>query len=175
MSDLFFDARSAAAWLANAVGRSIGQLFIQFVSTTSNGLGMQPSHHRDSSETTMSQLQGFTSRHPTSLLFVQTIQQSVQLSMFLHLRRIMSAATNRTPTIVTWLPCHRFPPDLAENRILNHHPQFTKLILDRCLATQRKEGHSAGFARNPPKNMNRRATGAAEIQLKFAHDAQFHS
>jgi len=76
MSDLFFDARSAAAWLANAVGRSIGQLFIQFVSTTSNGLGMQPSHHRDSSETTMSQLQGFTSRHPTSLLFVQTIQQS---------------------------------------------------------------------------------------------------
>ena len=89
--------------------------------------------HRDSSETTMPQLHGLPSRHPTPLLFVQPIQQRIQLPMLQRLRTIVSASTNRTTTLVTWLPCHRFPPDLDEKRIVYYPPQFTILILDRYL------------------------------------------
>ena len=67
---------------------------------------METSDEGNSRETTMSQLHGFASRHPTSLLLVEPIQQGVELPMLSRISMIMTVPTCFTPTFVTWRPCH---------------------------------------------------------------------
>ena len=53
--------------------------------------------------------QGFTPGDPSPLLFVESIQQNIELSMFISRGMSHLRSTFRTTTLVAQLPCHNSP------------------------------------------------------------------
>jgi hypothetical protein len=75
----------------------------------------------------MPQPHGFTTGDPAPLLFIESIQQSIELSMFISRGIIQPRSTDSTTTSVARLPCHgvpTFPYELPE--ILLDYLQFTE-------------------------------------------------
>jgi hypothetical protein len=102
----FFGARSATAWAADAIARPIRKAIEDFLATTADGFVMQAGNQGDFGNAPMPPLHRFAASEPASLLLVEPIKQGVELSMVLHIRMIESVPTHRTPTLMTWLPCH---------------------------------------------------------------------
>ena len=76
---LFFYRRPPAARQANTICRSILQLVVEFLSTTTNGIDMHPCDLGHQGRTTVSQLLGLQGHIPTTLLLIQTTEQQVHL------------------------------------------------------------------------------------------------
>ncbi len=109
MWDLFFDARSAAALAADAVGRTTGEIVLEFVASPPDGLVMQASNFGDLFDAAMPQPQGFTTGDPSPLLFVESIQQNIELSMIISGGMFQPLSTRSTATLMAQLPCHSSP------------------------------------------------------------------
>ena len=89
---------------------------------------MQTGDFCDLFDPAMPQPQGFPTGDPTPLLFVESIQQNIQLSMFISRGMFQRCSTRSTTTLVAQLPCH-FSPILSIDRmvkILVDYPQFTE-------------------------------------------------
>ena len=82
MWDLFFNARSAAALASDAVGRTICEIVPKFVTPPPDGLMMQARNFCDLFDPAMALPHRFTTGDPAPLLFVESIQKSIELSMF---------------------------------------------------------------------------------------------
>jgi hypothetical protein len=126
--DFFFNARSAAARTSDAVGRTICELVLKFVASPPDGLVMQTGNFRDLFDPSMPQPHRFTTGNPAPLLFIESIQKSIELSMFIPRGIIQPRSTCGTTTPVAWLPCH-FAPILSIKRsakILLDYLHFTE-------------------------------------------------
>jgi len=88
---------------------------------------MQTGDFRDLLDPAMSQTHGFTTGDPSPLLFIESIQQRIELLMFIPCRIILPRSTHDTTTSVARLPCHvapTFPLELAT--MILHCLQFTE-------------------------------------------------
>jgi len=70
---------------------------------------MQAGDFRDLFDPAMPQPHGFTTGDPAPLLFVEPIQQSIELSMFIACGMFHFRSTCSTTTLVAQLPCHNSP------------------------------------------------------------------
>jgi hypothetical protein len=75
----FFYRRPPTAGQANTIGRSILQLVVEFLSTTTNRIDMHPCDLGQQGRTTVSHLLGLQGHIPTALLLIQTAEQQVHL------------------------------------------------------------------------------------------------
>ena len=107
--DLFFDARSTAALASDAVDRTIREIVLEFVASSPDGLVMQAGDFGDLFDPAMPQPQGFTTGDPSPLLFIESIQQRIELSMLISCRMFQPFSTRRTTTLMAQLPCHSSP------------------------------------------------------------------
>ena len=93
MWDLFFDARSAAALASDTVGRTICEIVLEFVASPPDGLVMQSADFCDLFDPAMPQSDGFAASDPSPLLFVKSIQQSIELSMIISREMFQTRST----------------------------------------------------------------------------------
>jgi hypothetical protein len=70
---------------------------------------MQAGDFCDLFDPAMPQPHGFPTGDPPPLLFVESIQQSIELSMFIPSGIIQTRSTCSTTTLVAQLPCHCAP------------------------------------------------------------------
>jgi hypothetical protein len=107
--DLFFDARPAATLATDAVGWPIREIVLKFVASPPNGLVMQAGDFGDLFDPAMPQPHGFTTGDPSPLLFVESIHQSIELSMLISAGMFQALSTCSTTTLMPLLACHCSP------------------------------------------------------------------
>ncbi len=70
---------------------------------------MQAGDFGDLFDPAMPQPQGFTTGDPSPLLFVELIQQSIELSMIISGGMFQALSTRSTTPLMAQLPCHGSP------------------------------------------------------------------
>jgi len=70
---------------------------------------MQTRNFGDLGDPAMSQSQSFTTGDPSPLLFVESIQQNIELTMVISRGMFQPLSTRSTTTLMPQLPCHSSP------------------------------------------------------------------
>jgi hypothetical protein len=91
------------------VGWTIHEFILKFVAAATDRLVMHASNSSDLFDSAMPSPHGFAPGNPASLLFVESIQQSIELSMIISDGIFQSLPTHSTITLMTRLPCHGSP------------------------------------------------------------------
>ena len=107
------------------MGRTICKIVLEFVAPPPDGLVMQAGDFGDLCDPAMPQSHGFTTGDPSPLLFVESIQQSIELPMVIARGMFLPHATRSTTTLMAQLPCHCSPP-FHEMANTTQYLQFTE-------------------------------------------------
>lgn len=91
------------------MGRTICKIVLEFVASSPNGLVMQAGNFGDLCDPAMPQPHRFTTGNPSPLLFIEPIQQRIELPMIIARGMFRIHTTRSTTTLVSQLPCHCSP------------------------------------------------------------------
>ena len=91
------------------MARTIRKIVEKFVASAADGLVMQAGDFRDLLDPAVPESHRFATGHPTPLLFVQSIQQCIELSMLIPRRMCKTLSTRSATTLMAQLPCHCSP------------------------------------------------------------------
>jgi hypothetical protein len=107
----FFYRRPSCTRVANPIGGPAVEIRIQFLAATANGIDVQPGDERDPGVAAMANFLGFEGGHPAALLFIESVQQEIELVMQLAVGVVLAAGTGGTLTAMNRIVIHDASPD----------------------------------------------------------------